>query len=127
VEDNSTDVFLVKEALTAHRVNVQLVVLEDGEEAMDLFSRLDADEGVACPDMILLDLNIPKADGFKVLQSIRSSTRSSDVPVVITTSSAALADRMKAAELGATAYFQKPTGYDAFLKLGEMIQRLLSR
>jgi len=125
VEDNPTDVFLVREALTAHGLKVDLQVFEDGEAAIAFVQQLDAEDTRACPSLLLLDVNLPRADGFTVLRCLRSSTKCGSIPVIVMTSSAALTDRTTATALRADAYFQKPPSYDAFLKLGALAQRML--
>jgi CheY-like chemotaxis protein len=125
IEDNPTDVFLVREALRAHDVKVDLLVFEDGEAAIEYVRQLDTDDKLACPSLILLDVNLPRADGFEVLRVLRSSPSCGNTPVIIMTSSAALPDRTAASALHANAYFQKPPSYDAFLTLGELAHDLL--
>ena len=90
-----------------------------------LRQQLDADDTLACPSLVLLDVNLPRADGFEVLRCLRSSTKCGSIPVIVTTSSAALADRTTATRLRADAYFQKPPSFDAFLKLGALAQQML--
>jgi len=126
VEDNPTDVFLVKEAIAAHGLDIDLNVIDDGEHAIDLIKHMDFEDGAWVPDIVLLDINLPRTDGFDVLQQIRLSKSCAKVPVIVMTSSAAPVDQSQSAVLGATAYFQKPSGYDDFLKIGELILRLLS-
>ncbi len=121
-----TDVFLVKEALTEHRLNAELQVLEDGEQASAFVTQVDADPNRLCPELFLLDLNLPRIPGLEVLARIRRSKRCALSPVVVMTSSNARRDRADSEALGATAYFQKPSGYDAFLKLGQIIRELLT-
>jgi CheY-like chemotaxis protein len=101
-------------------------VFEDGEAAITYVQQLDTDEALACPRLVLLDVNLPRADGFEVLNTIRCSTKCRDIPVIVMTSSAALPDRTTAMRLRADAYFQKPTSYDAFLNLGTLVTQLLS-
>jgi CheY-like chemotaxis protein len=101
-------------------------VFEDGEAAITYVQQLNTDEALACPRLVLLDVNLPRADGFEVLRTLRSSTKCRDIPVIVMTSSAALPDRTTATGLGADAYFQKPTSYDAFLNLGTLATQLLS-
>lgn len=125
IEDNPTDVFLVREALRAHGLDVDLQVFEDGEAAITFVQQLDADDTLACPSLVLLDVNLPRADGFEVLRCLRSSMRCGGIPVIVMTSSPALADRTTATVLRADAYFQKPPSYDAFLKLGALAQQML--
>jgi DNA-binding response OmpR family regulator len=119
-------VFLVKEAIAAHGLDADLNVIDDGEHAIDLIKRMDSEDGAWVPDLVLLDINLPRTDGFDVLQQIRVSKSCAKVPVIVMTSSAAPVDQSQSAVLGATAYFQKPSGYDDFLKIGELILRLLS-
>ncbi|HEX6544734.1 MAG TPA: response regulator [Bryobacteraceae bacterium] len=125
VEDNPADVFLVHEAIAAHHVPASLVVIRDGEEAIRLISRADADENAPCPQLFLLDLNIPNRNGEEVLAHIRKSARCKTTPVVIMTSSDSPRDRAAAQSLGANRYFRKPSDYDAFLTVGELIKEML--
>ena len=125
IEDNPTDVFLVREALSAHGLEVDLKVFEDGEAAITFVQQLEAGDTRACPSLVLLDINLPRADGFEVLRCLRSSTKCRSIPVIVMTSSAALADRTSATALRADAYFQKPPSYDEFLKLGALAQQML--
>jgi DNA-binding response OmpR family regulator len=117
---------LVKEAISAHDLNVDLHLMEDGEQAIRFIAEIDADPHARCPQLFLLDLNLPKMSGIEVLAYIRRSKRCASLPVLIITSSDAQNDRARSTALGATAYFRKPSGYEAFLKLGEVIKRLLA-
>jgi len=125
VEDSQTDVFLVRESVQAHHLDVDLEIISDGERAVAFFNRLDAGEG-ACPSLMLLDLNLPRIGGLEVLARMRASKRCADIPVVVMTSSDAEKDRRESKALGATAYFRKPSGYEGFLKLGELIGEMLA-
>jgi len=125
VEDNPTDVFLIKEALRAHRLDVDLRIFQDGEEAIRLIQLLDSDDSQRCPHLILIDLNLPKADGFEVLKRMRDSRRCAEVPVIVMTSSAAQPDRERSKSLGVDAYFRKQVGYDESLEIGALIKALL--
>jgi len=126
VEDNPSDVFLVREGLRAHGLGGDLQVFEDGEAALTYVRQLDTDNSLSCPSLILLDINLPRIGGFEVLRVLRESLRCGNTPVIVMTSSPALLDRTTATTLQANAYFQKPTSYDAFLRLGELAQRILS-
>ena len=103
---------------------LDVFVVPDGEKAIDFIARADAGPGAPCPDLLLLDLNLPKRDGFEVLRRLRASTRCQSIPVLIITSSDSEDDRNRAAALGA-GYFHKPPDYDEFLKLGEVLKELL--
>jgi len=126
IEDNPADVFLVREAISAHDLNIDLHLMEDGEQAIRFIAELDANPHARCPLLFLLDLNLPKTSGVEVLAYIRRSKKCASSPVLIITSSDAHKDRVQSTALGATAYFRKPSGYEAYLKLGEVIQQLLT-
>jgi len=125
IEDNRTDVFLLQEAIAAYQLDVDVKVMEDGEQAISFISGIDADERAVSPKLFLLDLNLPRASGLKVLERLRGSKRCAETPVVIMTSSDAQRDRADTAALGATDYFRKPSGYEAFLRIGEIIRKFL--
>jgi len=127
VEDNPTDVLLVQETLTASNIYAEVLLLEDGEQALELLARLETDVQATCPDLILLDINLPRTDGFQVLAQLRKNNRCANVAVIVMTSSAAQEDRAQAMTLQAHAYFQKPNDYNEFLKLGELIKLALRR
>ena len=116
----------MNEAITAHHLDVDLQFVTDGEQAVGVIDRIDADEDVPCPQLFLLDLNIPRTSGFEVLARLRGSQRCARVPVVVMTSSNAESDRTESGALGATAYFPKPSGYEAFLRIGEVNRSLIA-
>jgi CheY-like chemotaxis protein len=118
-EDNPADVYLLKEALAAECANdIRIVVAQDGEEALDFFQGRGAFHDVSQPDLIILDLNLPKSDGNDVLKVIRETASLAAVPVVILTSSDSPRDRAAAERLGANHYITKPSDLDDFLALG---------
>jgi len=124
VEDNPADVLLVKEALHQHQIRHTLTLVTNGEEAVDLIQRLDS-ERTPLPDVVLLDLKLPKKSGFEVLHRMRLSERWSGVQVMILTSSDAREDRQQAAVLGITRYVVKPHQFEEFLKIGGMVKEVL--
>jgi CheY-like chemotaxis protein len=126
IEDNQTDVFLVKEAIEACGLRVAIHFMDDGEQAVRYMERIDTDPSLPCPRLFLLDLNLPRMSGLEVLAQIRQSKRCASSKVLVMTSSNAGRDREESAALGATAYFIKPCGYEAFLRLGAVIEELLS-
>ena len=117
-EDNPADVYLIEEALREHRVDCRIVVADDGEAAMRMI-----DQGEFCPDIVLLDLNMPKRSGSEVLEKLRHTCGKS-VPVIILTSSDSPSDRQEALKLGATKYIRKPTGLDEFMEIGATVKQL---
>jgi CheY-like chemotaxis protein len=124
VEDNAGDVFLVREAVTSAGLGVDLYFLPDGDAALWFFGQVE--EGpVPCPEVLLLDLNIPKTNGFEVSSWLRSSKRCTSMRVVVMTSSSARADREKSQSLNVNQYFNKPSTYSEFLKLGDIVRTLL--
>ncbi len=98
----------------------------DGDEAADAIDQIDA-EAMPVPELIILDLNLPKRSGHEVLGHIRDSVQCANQPVIILTSSDAPKDREEAARLGATLYIQKPSNLEDFMKIGAEFKRLLSR
>jgi CheY-like chemotaxis protein len=118
-EDNPADVYLIEEALREHQVPFEITVAEDGEAAITMLG-----EGRTQPDIVLLDLNMPKRSGGEVLERVRKDA-GGDVPVIILTSSDSPSDKEEALRLGATCYIRKPTGLDEFLEIGATIKRLV--
>ena len=114
VEDNPGDAELTRETLESGKLHVEISVVIDGAQAIDYLLRRAGYESVATPDLILLDLNLPKVDGRQVLQELRKHESLRRVPVVILTSSDAEQDVVKSYELGANCYVSKPVGLAEF-------------
>lgn len=125
-EDNPGDVGLVREALREHGVQCELRVISDGEEALDFINRLDADAKLPCPDLLMLDLHLPKRDGDEILERLRASERCGRMRVVILTSSDSIPDRRHAEKNGAMHYFQKPASLSEFMRLGTIVKEIIS-
>lgn len=125
VEDNQADVFLMREALEAANLGAQIHVVNDGDEAFKLINNADANDIAPCPVLIVLDLNLPKRSGLEVLEHLRKSRKCANAMVLIATSSDSLRDREQAKRLGANEYFRKPSNYSAYLKLGEIVRKML--
>ncbi|TGJ98523.1 response regulator [Leptospira langatensis] len=116
VEDNPADVRLTMEALEELEEEKRLFVAKDGEEAID-FVKGEGDFVGACrPDLILLDLNLPKKNGLEVLEELKSDPEYKRIPVVVLTTSGAERDIMATFNLHANSYIQKPVEYDNFLE-----------
>ena len=126
-EDNEGDVFLVEEALRFHKLEFQLHVAADGLAAIRYIENLGHTPEAACPDVLLLDLNLPKVDGHDILNALRAHPRCSKVPVIIVTSSDAPKDRRRAELLGVTHYFRKPSDLAEFMALGAVVREAISR
>ena len=124
-EDNPGDIGLVREALREHDVRCDLRVISDGQEVIAFFDRLDADSKQPCPDLLLLDLSLPKYDGGYILRYLRSRERCAQIPVVVLTSSDWVEDRENAEKNAAIHYFLKPSSLDQFLHLGTIVKRVI--
>jgi len=126
VEDSPADVFLVKEAMKEEGLRVRMEVADNGESAIAILDRVDAGSSTnAVPNLLLLDVNIPRSNGTEVLERLRRSPRCGTVPVVMISSSDSPADRKRAFDLGATDFFSKPSSLTEFMKLGKLVRRLL--
>jgi DNA-binding response OmpR family regulator len=125
VEDDGADVFLISEAIRIANSNVELEVVNDGDKAIRFFEKIDNDASLACPDLVILDINLPKKHGGQVLQQMRKTRRCAGAPVLVVTSSDSARDRENMANLGANGYFRKPSDYDHFMKLGGLVKELL--
>ncbi|MBI4288589.1 MAG: response regulator [Chloroflexi bacterium] len=118
VEDNADDVMLTERALKKAKVLNRLVVVRDGAEALEyLFStgRYSAPGTSVLPEVILLDLKLPKVDGLEVLRRIRADTRTRRLPVVVLTSSKEEKDMVASYDLGANSYIRKPVSFNEFV------------
>jgi CheY-like chemotaxis protein len=124
VEDNPGDVFLVRHVIREAGLVFDLKVAEDGEKAIQIIDRLDESIDVAAPELMLLDLNVPRRTGIEVLERLRRSVRCAGIPVVMISSSDSPGERQHALELGATDYFHKPSSLAGFMQLGTLVRRL---
>jgi len=126
VEDNRGDVVLVREALNDSAMPFELTHVSDGEQALDFLHRRFPHADAARPDLVLLDLNLPKHDGWEVLSEIRSMPEFIDTPVVILSSSGNPEDRERAASTPNALHIRKPSTLDEFLAIGDQIARFWS-
>ena len=125
MEDNKPDVFIVREALQAAQIAAKLEVVADGESAIRFLKGVDTDESSPALDLVILDLNLPRKSGIEVLRQLRATKRSAGARVLVVTSSDAARDHEETTRLGADQYFRKPSRYDAFLKLGDIVRAML--
>jgi CheY-like chemotaxis protein len=126
-EDNEGDIFLVRRALEKRGLRHQLIIARNGEEALKLLGSVENAAKPEVPELIMLDLNLPKVAGPKLLSRIRAMEIFSETPVIVLTSSESPADRESALALGASVYFRKPTDLAEFMRLGELVESLLRR
>ena len=122
VEDNPADIDLTRETLALAKIHNHLHVVRDGEEAL-AFLRREGDMASAVrPDLILLDLNLPKKDGREVLTELKQDPDLRMIPVVVLTSSNAERDVVKTYDLGANCYITKPVDLDQFSAVVKSIE-----
>lgn len=119
VEDNPADVFLMEAALEMSGVPVQLSVARDGQEALDWLE--GAHGGPKFPDLTLLDLNMPRVNGFEFLSRVRADERFSHLPTIVFTTSNDPADVKRAYALQANSYVSKPASLDEFMLVIERL------
>jgi CheY-like chemotaxis protein len=124
-EDNPADVYLIREALREHGVDVPVRVAADGREVLQLICPENSGAVVPRLGLIILDLNLPRHDGIEILEQLRGSADLAEVPVVVLTSSDSPRDQKVANQLGATCYLRKPSSLDQFLALGAVLKSLL--
>ena len=121
VEDSPGDVRLTREAFKDAKVHINLHVASDGAEAMEFLNREGKHARAPRPDLILLDLNLPKKDGREVLAEVKESPTLMSIPVVILTTSASEEDILRSYRLHANCYISKPVDLDGFLKVVKSI------
>ena len=122
VEDSPTDVLLAQEALAHARVQNELSVVSDGEEAMRYLRREAPYQNATRPDMVLLDLNLPRKNGTEVLAEIKNDEALKRIPVVVLTTSRAPEDIARAYGLHANCYVSKPADFDQFTHVVSAIE-----
>ena len=123
VDDNPVDVYLMRWVLDAHELPYELQVIDNGDEALDVFDQI-AQQYPRSLTVILLDLNLPQRDGKELLRHVKTIPLGSDIRVVIVTGSTNPADRVETLALGADAFFVKPFHLTEFMQLGEIIKYL---
>ena len=124
-EDNLGDVLLVQQALAEHHVRHELHVVQDGEQAVRFIEQMGKPGAAPCPDLLLLDLNLPKVEGQQVLAAFRRHPQCAATPVIVVSSSDAPRDRARIGELGVSRYFRKPSELDDFMKLGAVVREVV--
>jgi CheY-like chemotaxis protein len=123
IEDDPGDILLTREAFEHHKIRNTLRVARDGQEGLDFLYQRGAHQDAPQPDLILLDLNLPKYDGRQLLERIKSDPDLCHIPIVVLTTSAAEEDILHSYQLHANAYVTKPVGADKFLNAIRQIDK----
>jgi CheY-like chemotaxis protein len=126
-EDNRADVFLIREALNREGLSYRLSAIEDGDEMLRLIEGLESETQAPCPDLLVLDLNLPKRSGPEILARLRASSRCAGISVIAISSSETPRDWDKIKTRGTKYYFQKPSDLKEFLKFGRVVRAVLER
>lgn len=121
-EDNPADVYLIRQALQENGIQYTLEVATHGGEMISALT----EPRESLPDLIILDLNLPRYDGIEVLKAVRENNSLKGIPVVILTSSDSPKDRIAASQFGADVYIRKPSRLDEFMAIGKTLQSLLT-
>jgi CheY-like chemotaxis protein len=121
VEDDPGDVVLIREAFEHNKVHNALNVVSDGVEALEFLRNEGAHADAPRPDLILLDLNLPRMDGREVLAHIKGDAELRTIPVVVLTTSAAEEDILRSYDLHANAYVTKPVDFERFIEVVRQI------
>jgi len=125
VEDNPADVYLFRKALLGVELNFELTVIEDGGRAIAFVRGEGEYAGSPVPDLVVLDLSLPKDDGMQVLETIRATKRFANAPVVITSSSPSPPARLQDEHLQVVRYIMKPPDLKDFLRIGSALKGIL--
>jgi chemotaxis family two-component system response regulator Rcp1 len=123
VEDNPGDVLLTKEALQHSKCKLHLTWVKDGVEALNYLYRQNHYHNAVTPDLILLDLNLPKKDGREVLETIKRDRQLKLIPVIILTSSKAENDVYRSYNLHANCYLTKPVDLNCFINVIQAVEQ----
>ena len=121
VEDDPGDVLMTREAFADYKLRNQLHVVDDGAEAMAFLRQEGEYAGRPRPDLVLLDLNLPRMDGREVLEAIKSDPELASIPVVVLTTSEAEDDVLRSYSLHANAYVTKPVDFERFIEVVRQI------
>lgn len=125
-EDNPADLGLIRLALQHYGLTCEIYAVPDGEAAVRFIESVEKDQSAPCPALAIFDLNLPRLSGVEILRRVRSSERWRTIPVIVASSSQSLHDRTHAIQLGASAYFPKPSDLQQFMKIGALVGDLLA-
>ncbi len=121
IEDNPVDVIMIREAFNEARIANRVTVITDGQQAVDYLRTLEREGDVALPDLIVLDLNLPRRDGREILEGIKSNSALKAIPVIVLSSSEDAEDVKHAYANMANCYIPKPIDFDEFMTVVKRI------
>ncbi len=127
VEDNASDVDLLKLAIKNEGLECKLTVVEDGGDALDLVRQRGKYAGVPPPDLMLLDLSLPKNDGPEILEALRANPVFADLKVAVLSSSSSPRDRARLDQFHISRFVTKPADLDEYLRIGGIVRQLLTQ
>lgn len=123
IEDNPGDVMLTQEALSISHLNITLKVIYDGESALNYLLKNDPYQEALVPDLVLLDINLPRKSGFEILSVVKKNKATLKIPVVILTTSTTHQDIIQAYDKQANCFISKPIGFNDFAQLIETLEK----
>lgn len=126
VEDNPGDIHLLRLALQSANLDCDLTVVDDGQEALDFVRQRGNYEDSVVPDLVVLDLNVPKNDGIEILEALRTNPAFAQVPIAVLSSSSSPRDIAKAERLGVERFIAKPPDLEEYLTIGGVLKQLLA-
>jgi CheY-like chemotaxis protein len=127
VEDDPGDALMIREALETYAPETEIAAVVDGVDALRYLRREDEFAGTPRPDLVLLDLNMPRKDGREVLAEVKADRELCTIPIVVLTTSAAAQDIRHSYQLHANAYVTKPADFDDFTTVVHSIERFFGR
>ena len=122
IEDNSGDILLFREALQRAELDFELTVIRDGGDAIAVIRGEGEHAASPLPDLVVLDVNLPKHDGFEVLEAMRQSQRFTNIPAVIISSAPVPPPDLKADQFQAAKFITKPLTLEEFLRIGDVLK-----
>jgi|SRR5579883_268506 len=126
VEDNHTDVGLIREALREHGLTYRIVHARDGDAAISILNEIELNAARCCPAVMLLDWKLPRKSGAQVLRHVRSLKKCGPLPVIVVSACDLTEERELLANCGVCECFRKPMNLDEFLRIGELVRRVVN-
>lgn len=119
--------YLIREALAGTGMRLSVHLAYDGEQAIQFLEQMDTSSDAPCPELVVLDINLPKLEGGEVLRYIRQLPKCGGTRVLVVSTSDSIEDRERMMSLGANGYFRKPSEYDKFMRLSGVVLTMLDQ